>query len=400
MSKPTRGDTQKGKRIARYLRGRPRVVLNFDWCEPICELKAYSDSDWAGCVASQRSTSGGVMMIGTHLVKSYSRQQRTIALSSAEAELHALVAASAEALGLAAYAFDLGMILKPMMFTDASAALGIAQRRGLGKLRHVQTQALWIQQANHEKRLGFHKVPGAENPADALTKHLPAELLERHMKAMSTTFESGRATTAPTLNSFDMGPGGGFLPPSSGKTEGEKSTTASMVGTRMKRWHGKTAARACSSSATGNRLQWGDDEEGEPDDYLSCAGIWSGRPATGAERRRVRFDGIVRYHYIPAYSTIFGRHPNTFNFAADGTMIVVKNDDCAHALVRPQRSVSSDDSSLRDCRRQGGALERALSPTVGRDMLGRRQSSEEDRERSDERERSRGDDVARSEVAR
>ena len=65
------------------------------------------------------------MMIGTHLIKSYSRQQRTIALSSAEAELHALVAASAEALGLAAYALDLGLILKPIVFTDASAALGI-----------------------------------------------------------------------------------------------------------------------------------------------------------------------------------------------------------------------------------------------------------------------------------
>ena len=71
MSRPTRGDTQKGKRIARYLQGRPRVVLNFDWCEPIRELKAFSDSDWAGCTASRRSTSGGVTMLGTHLIKSY-----------------------------------------------------------------------------------------------------------------------------------------------------------------------------------------------------------------------------------------------------------------------------------------------------------------------------------------
>ena len=69
MSRPTRGDTQKGKRIARYLQGRPRVVLNFDWCDPISELKAYSDSDWAGCVASRKSTSGGVMSGGYRVVR-------------------------------------------------------------------------------------------------------------------------------------------------------------------------------------------------------------------------------------------------------------------------------------------------------------------------------------------
>ena len=84
MAKPTRGDVLKAKRIARYLRGRPRLVINFDWCEPCSELTGYSDSDWAGCAASRKSTSGGVLMIGGHLIKTYSRQQRTIALSSAE----------------------------------------------------------------------------------------------------------------------------------------------------------------------------------------------------------------------------------------------------------------------------------------------------------------------------
>ena len=51
-------------------------------------------------------------MLGTHLIKTYSRQQKTIALSSAESKLYALVAASAEAMGLVAYAYDLGIALK------------------------------------------------------------------------------------------------------------------------------------------------------------------------------------------------------------------------------------------------------------------------------------------------
>ena len=60
-----------------------------------------------------------------------------------------------------------------------------------------------------------------------------------------------------------------------------------------------------------------------------CAGLWSSRRDTGVERRQVRFDGIIKYHYIPAYSTIYGRHPNTFHFAADGSMVKAKSDDFA-----------------------------------------------------------------------
>ena len=72
----------------------------------------YTDSDWAGCVKTAKSTSGGMVMMGNHLIKSYSRQQKTIALSSAEAELHAMVAASAEALGIMALCKDMGMVVE------------------------------------------------------------------------------------------------------------------------------------------------------------------------------------------------------------------------------------------------------------------------------------------------
>ena len=153
MSAPTENDVQNCKKVARYLLGRPRVSMNFPWQNEENELTVFSDSDWAGCTASRKSTSGGVLMVGKHLLKTYSRQQKTIALSSAEAELYALVAASAEALGLQAYAVDLGMSLTPRIMTDASAALGIAQRRGLGKVRHVQTQALWVQEVRLTGRL-------------------------------------------------------------------------------------------------------------------------------------------------------------------------------------------------------------------------------------------------------
>ena len=74
-------------------------------------ITGYTDSDWAGCVATARSTSGGIVCLGSHVIKTYSRQQKTIALSSAEAELHAMVANSAEVLGIIGLCRDLGMKL-------------------------------------------------------------------------------------------------------------------------------------------------------------------------------------------------------------------------------------------------------------------------------------------------
>ena len=74
-----------------------------------------------------------------------------VALSSAEAETYALVLASCETLGMQAYANDMGLELPAEMFADASAALGIIARAGLGKVRHLRTQALWLQEARQDK---------------------------------------------------------------------------------------------------------------------------------------------------------------------------------------------------------------------------------------------------------
>ena len=81
------------------------------------------------------------------LIKHYSRTQSTIALSSAEAELYATVSAASEGLGLAAMCGEYGQVLWPYINANASAAIGIAQRKGLGKVRHLDTQSLWIQDA-------------------------------------------------------------------------------------------------------------------------------------------------------------------------------------------------------------------------------------------------------------
>ncbi len=56
-----------------------------------------------------------------------------------------------------AMTMDYNQPISPWMFVDATAAIGVAQRVGLGKLRHLETQSLWLQEAVRAKRIGLSK---------------------------------------------------------------------------------------------------------------------------------------------------------------------------------------------------------------------------------------------------
>ena len=75
MANPTVGHWRQWKRLGRYLRGRPRAVTKFLFQNRLCQIDGLSDSDWAGCRRTARSTSGGATMFGHHLLKSWSATQ-------------------------------------------------------------------------------------------------------------------------------------------------------------------------------------------------------------------------------------------------------------------------------------------------------------------------------------
>ena len=87
MATPTRQSWELVRRIASYLVGRPRLRWWYGYQDFPRDLVGSSDSDWAGCKRTRKSTSGGAIRYGSHLLKSWSRTQDTISLSSAEAEL-------------------------------------------------------------------------------------------------------------------------------------------------------------------------------------------------------------------------------------------------------------------------------------------------------------------------
>ena len=99
-------------------------------------------------------------------------------------------------------ALDLGIKLDLEILTDATAAIGICRRRGLGKIRHLHVSDLWVQDRLKKGDIKLTKVLGSENPADLLTKHVPRETMRKHMAFLNLVPEEGRPMPAPTLQHF------------------------------------------------------------------------------------------------------------------------------------------------------------------------------------------------------
>ena len=134
------------------------------------------------------------------------------------------------------------------MLGDASAALGIIHRRGLGRTRHIDTGPLWIQQTTAEKRLQYSNALGTTNPADLMTKYLAAEANESHCKRLHVHFQTGLAEAAPTLSSIMGGKAvwefeathidacGGEQPEADGHEEGMEVKFQHVVNSVWDKW--------------------------------------------------------------------------------------------------------------------------------------------------------------------
>ena len=93
-------------------------------------------------------------------------------------------------------AADFGLQFGLDLETDSSAAKGVAARRGVGKIRHLHTPLLWLQRHVTGRKLKVWKILGTDNEADIGTKSLSGDAIDRIMKRLGFTFESGASDQA------------------------------------------------------------------------------------------------------------------------------------------------------------------------------------------------------------
>eukprot|EP00971_Amphidinium_carterae_P122386 2423346-Amphidinium_carterae.4 len=148
VQKPDQHDKQNAKHLLRYLQGTRNYKLHLRPKQPTYNephIKAYCDSDWAGCSTTRQSTTGTVLHFAGVTIATSSKTQQTIAQSSAEAELYAI-----------------GTTVNDVIYD-----VGLTKRT-----KHIDMRYLHVQQLQHNGELKIHKVSPENNPSDLMAEYL------------------------------------------------------------------------------------------------------------------------------------------------------------------------------------------------------------------------------------
>ena len=145
IARPETASFARIKKLARFLLGVEAARCEHPWQEEqeAAKIKVFTDSDWAGCLRTRRSTTGGLVMLGWHPLRTWSSTQSTVATSSAEAELCSAADGASRGLGLQSMLWKIGFQASLAVSTDSSSAKSFAPTRGLGRMRHLEVKDLW-----------------------------------------------------------------------------------------------------------------------------------------------------------------------------------------------------------------------------------------------------------------
>ncbi len=94
---------------------------------------------------------------------------------------------------------DLGVDVEVQINTDASTGKSVASRRGAGKIRHLDTRELWIQERVAKGDIVIEKVRREDNVADGLTKQVDKTKMEQYMRECGFVKKEGRHELSPAL---------------------------------------------------------------------------------------------------------------------------------------------------------------------------------------------------------
>ncbi|GKB91467.1 retrovirus-related pol polyprotein from transposon TNT 1-94 [Tanacetum coccineum] len=161
------------KRSFRYLKGTPNLSLWYP--KGSCfDLKAYSESNYAGCNLDRKSTSGGCQILGGKLVCWSAKKQSFVAMSSAEAEYVAAAGSCAQVLWIKSQLADYDVLYdKVPIFCENTSAIAISNNPMLhSRTKHIDIRYHFIRDHILKGDIELHFVPTDLQLANIFTKPL------------------------------------------------------------------------------------------------------------------------------------------------------------------------------------------------------------------------------------
>ena len=190
-SKPTRAHFIIAKHVLRYLAGTRTLALCLGAPSPRIpsSLSGYmqnvgcSDADWASNTVDRKSVSGYSFYFQGSLVSWSAVKQKSIALSSTEAEYYAMSHAFKEALWLRTF---LGLLHLPVprpfpILSDNQAACSLSNSSAISaRSKHIDIRHHFIRDHVQAGSFSTTWIPTEDMPADIFTKPLPLVSFSRH----------------------------------------------------------------------------------------------------------------------------------------------------------------------------------------------------------------------------
>jgi transposase InsO family protein len=197
LQKPSRRDMLAAERVLRYLAGTKDMGLMFGSRNAVGEAAAqapisvsgFADADWANDSVDRKSITGWVAMINGDPVSWASKKQRTVSLSTCEAELYAGAAAMQELLWLRGLLDELGLApaAGTLLHGDNQSAIAVSKHGVRSeRTKHVDVKYHFITETVERGDVLLQWIPTTKQLADILTKGLGRQLFERFRSELMT----------------------------------------------------------------------------------------------------------------------------------------------------------------------------------------------------------------------
>lgn len=194
MQAPTEADMVAAKRILRYLSGTRAVGLLFGASnngggaqkgDLRVVVSAYADADWANNKEDRRSVTGWLSKLNGDAISWAAKKQRTVALSTCEAELYAEAAVIQEVLWLRGMLAELGLHVQPAstVFGDNQSTVAVSKNGIKGeRTKHVDVKYKFVTETVERGDVRLQWIPTTQQQADIFTKALGEQLFVRFRK--------------------------------------------------------------------------------------------------------------------------------------------------------------------------------------------------------------------------
>ena len=183
-SNPGHTHVKASRNLFRYLKGTKGEGIKFSRQKDFdgkVEIKAFVDSDWAGCVDTRRSTIGYIIPIASGPISWKSKTMKTIAQSSCEAEFMGLTEVCKELMWLCNFLEELGIPFHtPKIYCDSQSAIHWSEDPiEHARNKHMEVKYYYVRDCVADGKIRIFKILTTYQLADMMTKNLGKQSIDR-----------------------------------------------------------------------------------------------------------------------------------------------------------------------------------------------------------------------------